>query len=271
MVQILSASHKPVYSTQQFLSAELETLMRSLPKNWDTKTKYRYATRTLKALLRTKVNPKSAVQKILLPTANHVAQTYSRPESWGTQTSVPNVTSTSKDNPQNQTQWPDMASCVKAGVDSGASLSQSRTNCLQYFPPGPSQMGGIEKRTGSGGRGGMSSKITTYYPGPQGFDKKNPQVLENKTKSASIDGVPYHLYTYADSSDIERLKNVSSPIRSAATQERVDDVLHTFSAEYALSRIPEQRQQKHDSRIRQAKLEEPDKPAWAILFENRFS
>lgn len=271
MAQILSAAAKKPYSTQEFLSAELETLMMSLPKSWDTKTKYRYATRTLKALLRTKVNPKSAVQKILYKSAGDVMETWNRPTTYPNQSDAPGVNDNAKGMPSPQSEYPNRQSCVQANVNAGFSLAAANANCNRYFPPGPSQMGGVERRIGKGGAGGQSSKISTYYPTKSGF-KQNPERLEvlkraTGTRSASVEGIPYWAYTVMDDNEINDLKNRISTgdvshIRSAAKQQEIDEVLHGMSIQGVLESSAQRRRDRVERNNLKSASQEEQKPAW---------
>jgi hypothetical protein len=140
----------------------------------------------------------------------------------------------------------------------GYSQATKIANSLYKVPQGERIETKERMPTGNMGHGGWS-KVTTKYPGPTGFSKK--------AKSASTEPeIPYFVYTFADSNTISRLENLgpetTTNIRSASTQQEIDDVL-SMSA-YALGRKAEARRarREHNSRIFSA-AQESSIPNWA--------
>lgn len=85
-----------------------------------------------------------------------------------------------------------------------------------------------------------------------------------KTKQASVPSWMILHGGVHPGEELQPERNIKS-----ASKEQIDDVIHTFSGAYALSRIPEQRLQKRESKLRQASTEE-QKPSWQLLYEKRF-
>lgn len=224
MTQILSAAHKP-YSTQQFLAAEMKQIMNSIPG--DTKTKYKYARRILRALLNTKVNVNDPVEKVLLDSATKLAQTYNRPDTYPNQSDAPNVNDNAKDKPSPQSQYPDRQSCVQANVNAGFSLAAANANCNRYFPPGPATQGGVEQKQVNNAKG--KSNVTTYYPTRSGF-KQSPQILETyrkvtNTKQASNETPYWAEALFPDTN----LPQGAGNIRNAAVEKQNQEVTDLLS------------------------------------------
>jgi hypothetical protein len=139
----------------------------------------------------------------------------------------------------------------------GYSQATKVANALYKVPQGERTETKERMPTGNMGHGGWS-KVTTKYPGPQGFSKR--------AKSASVEPeIPYWVYTTQDSNTINRLENLepeptTTGIRSASVQAEIDNALSMGA--YAIQRKSLDRQERRDRRLKSAANQDPEPPAW---------
>lgn len=192
------------------LSAEILAVAK-LFKNGSTKKKLHIAKRIVFACLNAKASDvPQEVRGVLLKHAQDLTRTYKDTGSNSPRSSQPNANPEQiRDKSFVPSQYPDLATCTQAGVNSGLSLAAAQENCKIYFP--------VDNRGGTTvTRNAQGGKTTTWIP-PKGEIKH--------TKSAS-EQIPSWAVLQSDVS-IDELESYfkSEQLKSASANNEVAQTL----------------------------------------------